>query len=340
MRFVIEDKQKLIIDYVPFDWSLYNESQTKEKVLFLQLLKELCDTIQEPEHKGKGRKPIALADMIFSLCLKTYLDFSSRRVNSDIRLAVKAGYLQKSIHFNTLLKYFAHPYVNLILKQLIRISSLPLKQIEQDFAIDSTGFGNAVYVRWNDIRANYGAMQHGWRKCHVCTGVTTNIVTSIETTDAHSSDTTEFDWLVDSTAQHFSIREVSADKAYSSRHNLKHVSERGGIAYIPFKKNARPNPHGLGSTIWRRMFTYFHQHQEEFLQHYHKRSNVESTFSMIKKRFGSTVRTKNSISQDNEILCKVLCHNICVLIQEIFLNNLDVDLNLCAKTHLAHKWKH
>jgi hypothetical protein len=36
---------------------------------------------------------------------------------------------------------------------------------------------------------------------------------------------------------------------------------------------------------------------------------------MIKMKFGASVRAKTPIAQVNEVLCKVLCHNICVLIQ-------------------------
>ena len=42
-----------------------------------------------------------------------------------------------------------------------------------------------------------------------------------------------------------------------------------------------------------------------------------STFSMIKGKFGDAVRSKSEIGQLNEVLCKVLCHNLCVLIQAI-----------------------
>ncbi len=52
--------------------------------------------------------------------------------------------------------------------------------------------------------------------------------------------------------------------------------------------------------------------------HYHKRSNVETAFSMIKAKFGASVRAKTPTTQVNEVLCKVLCHNICVLIQSIY----------------------
>ena len=54
------------------------------------------------------------------------------------------------------------------------------------------------------------------------------------------------------------------------------------------------------------------------MQNYHKRSNVETTFSMIKAKFGERVRSRGRMAQINEVLCKVLCHNICCLIQSIY----------------------
>ena len=38
---------------------------------------------------------------------------------------------------------------------------------------------------------------------------------------------------------------------------------------------------------------------------------------MIKTKFGANVRAKTPIAQVNEVLCKILCHNICVLIQSV-----------------------
>jgi hypothetical protein len=57
--------------------------------------------------------------------------------------------------------------------------------------------------------------------------------------------------------------------------------------------------------------------REEFLQHYHKRSNVESTFSMMKRKFGDSLRSKTDVAMVNETLCKILCHNLVVLIHEM-----------------------
>ena len=60
------------------------------------------------------------------------------------------------------------------------------------------------------------------------------------------------------------------------------------------------------------------QDADPFLACYHKRSNVESTFSMIKAKFGDSLRSKTETAQVNEALCKVLAHNICCLIQSMY----------------------
>jgi len=65
------------------------------------------------------------------------------------------------------------------------------------------------------------------------------------------------------------------------------------------------------------MFHYFMYSREGFLKHYHKRSNVESTFSMMKRRFGGSVRSETDTAVVNGTLCKILCHNLVVLIHEM-----------------------
>ncbi|MBA7716996.1 hypothetical protein ES703_126082 [subsurface metagenome] len=109
-------------------------------------------------------------------------------------------------------------------------------------------------------------------------------------------------------------------KAYSDRNNLKAVQAVGGTAFIPFKSNstAKGDHHHKFDGLWSRMWHFYNFNRDCFLQHYHKRSNVETAFSMIKAKFGASVRAKTPVAQVNEVLCKVLCHNICVLIQSIY----------------------
>jgi transposase len=75
---------------------------------------------------------------------------------------------------------------------------------------------------------------------------------------------------------------------------------------------------GKGSELWKKLFHYYSFNRAEFLTHYHQRSNVETTFSMIKAKFGERLRCKTETAQINEALCKVLCHNLCVVIQSMY----------------------
>src|SRR5436305_11232540 len=66
------------------------------------------------------------------------------------------------------------------------------------------------------------------------------------------------------------------------------------------------------------MFHYYQAFRDQFMAHYHKRSNVESTFSMVKAKFGGSIRSKLPVAQVNEVLAKFLCHNLCCLIQSSY----------------------
>jgi len=45
--------------------------------------------------------------------------------------------------------------------------------------------------------------------------------------------------------------------------------------------------------------------------------------SMIKRKFGHAVKAKNDVSQKNETYCKFVCHNVCVLIAEMYAMGID-----------------
>ncbi len=83
---------------------------------------------------------------------------------------------------------------------------------------------------------------------------------------------------------------------------------------MAFKENAT----GAVGGVFRKSFHYFNLKRDEFLSHYHKRSNVESTFSMMKAKFGDSLRSRSDVAMVNETLCKVLCHNICFLIHAFY----------------------
>jgi transposase len=323
---------KVIKPLYPQKWPEYNKAQTTEKANFLKMLHGLCLGIVEP-NQVMGRPRLTYADMVFSCAFKVYSGLSGRRFASDLEDARVKGYLSHVPHFNSLYNYFDKSELTPLLKELITVTSLPVKSIEADFAVDSTGISNNRFVRLFNVKHGKELDYSDWLKLHLMTGVSTNIVTSVETSGRHDHDTNYFKPLVETTAVHFKMEEISADKAYSSRDNLHVAMAHGATPYIPFKSNATGE--AGGDNLWRIMYHYFSLHRSDFLSHYHKRSNVESTFSMIKGKFGDAVRGKSETAQLNEILFKVLCHNICVVNQSMF--ELGIEVTFCAGFTLAQK---
>ena len=125
---------------------------------------------------------------------------------------------------------------------------------------------------------------------------------------------------------------MSADLGYTSESNLQLVTDVGARPLIPFKHNATDAKGGL----WAKMFHYFNLNQEEFLSRYHLRSNVEATFSMVKAKFGDSIRSKTDTAMVNEVLAKFLCHNICCVIQAMY--ELGIDPTFWAERPVAQEF--
>ena len=294
------------------DWPAYNAAQRNEKTRFQELLAELCKGIPEPV-QGKGRPRLSLRDSVFAAVFKVFSTVSGRRFSCDLEDAKTKGYIDDAPHYNSIFRCLESKDLTPILHRLITQSSLPLRQVECDFACDSSGFSTSRFVRWFDQKYGVVKTKHDWVKCHIMCGVKTNIVTAVVIGEKHAADALMMPDLVAATAEHFALNEVSADKGYSSKVNMEVCNAYGAAPFIAFKRTSRAGNKGM----WTKMFHYFSYQREEFLQHYHKRSNVESTFSMIKAKFRDHIRSKSDVAMMNEVLCKILCHNLCVLIQEI-----------------------
>ena len=171
----------------PQDWTNYSLAQTNEKRLFLNLLRDLCSTVAQPP-QGNGRPRMPLADMVFAATYKVYSGFSSRRFTTDIQTAVEDGLIDHAPHFNTTSNYLADPALTPTLKSLIESSAAPLKAVEVDFAIDSTGFSTCHYVRWFDHKWGKERSRKRFIKTHLVTGVKTNIVTTVDAMAYESPD--------------------------------------------------------------------------------------------------------------------------------------------------------
>lgn len=296
-------------------WRTYNASQVHEREYVERLLTALCAGIPQPARKpGPGRKPLPIADVVFAAVMKVYMTRSSRRAQSDLRDSAARGHLRTVGHFNSITNFLADPGSTSILTSLIEESAAPLCAIEDgQYAIDSTGFSTVTYDRWFDQKHGKLCAAHPWVKLHVMVGTVTHAITGARVTS--EGDCPQLPALLARTREHHDVREVSADKAYSSVDNHNVLESFGVEAFIPFKVNAVVNPR---APVWSRHLCEFTLNQERFLAHYHRRSNVETVFAMMKARFGASVASRLPTAQVNEVLAMCVAHNLCCLVKAIF----------------------
>ncbi|MDQ5827208.1 MAG: transposase [Chloroflexota bacterium] len=300
------------------------------------LLADLCSGVPTVRLPGAGRPRLPLKDMIFAAAYKVYVGFSARRFTSDLREAFVSGQIDSMPHFNSVNRYIANPELTEPLKALVTASSLPLKSVETAFAVDSSRFSTSRFVRWYNKKYGREVDNREWVKVHLMCGVNTKIVTSVDVSGWTAHDATYFVPLLETTAEHFGLGDVTADKAYLSRKNFKAVEAAGGTPFVPFKSDT-VEPTTEEEPIWAKTYYYFMYNRLTFMEHYHMRSNVESAYSMIKAKFGDSLRSKSDTGQINEALCKVLCHNICVLV--LAMRELGIEANFGAKPQDPSKYR-
>lgn len=316
------------------DWHKYNLAKTNEKRLFIELLYDLAKIIKEPEYTF-GRPTIPLRDLFFCAGLKLYSNYAGRKIMSDIRLSEGAGYITKSPHYNTLDLFFNCEATYDLLQKLLTISAMPLNKLEDKFSIDSSGFGSYQYERWQRVKWNKKEIRN-YLKGHILIGTRTNVICSCEVTYGNLSDVRQAPRLLNRLGNNFNAKEVSGDKAYSSKMVFRIIESIGALPYIPFKNNAR-EPDENSPVIWNKMFLKFRDNKEKWKESYHKRSNVESTFAMIKLRFGEFLKCKKYTAQRNELMVKFICHNVCCLIEEMYEHNIKIDFDKCNKLYIDNQ---
>jgi len=318
----LEDRRQLRMTQFPSDkrqtysqdWKAYDKAQCAEQGTFMKLLADLCQNIEQPPYEF-GRPKLPISDMVFASALKVYSTFSLRRFMTQMQKAVTEGYVDTFCSYSSVSNYMRKAEMTPILYELVSLSCLPLASVETTFGIDSSGFGISRFGRYFDFKHGRDKKYKKWVKAHICCGVKTNVVTAVQLTDGNSNDYPFFTPLLEKTVQAFNVKEVVADKAYLSRAHLQQVEDFGATPFIPFKKNSKGR--SLSAPVWKKMYHYFSLHREDFMKHYHQRSNVETVFHMVKSKFKDNVRSKHETAQFNEVLLKILCHNICVVIQEM-----------------------
>ncbi len=297
------------------NWVAYNQAQQQEKDRLQSLLADLCSGVTDPPtDKRPGPPRVSFADRLFAVCLKVWSTLSSRRFNCDLEEAHRRGHLSRLLHPNKVNCYMEEEELAPYLRAMIVRSALPLRAVETGFAVDSSGFSTSRFIRWYDCKHGVERREHDWVKVHLSCGVKTQVVTAAAIYNRDAADSPVLPELLATTREGFTVGEMYADKAYLSVENVEAIFAAGGVPFIAPKTNTT----GAAGGLFEKMVHYYLYRRDDFLAHYHQRSLVESVFSAIKRKFGDSVRSKTPVAMKNEVLAKLVCHNLCCLILSQF----------------------
>ena len=311
------------------NWAAYDDAKETERDKFKLILEDLCKCLPERD-QVMGRQAWPWAKVVKYVCWKVFLKSGWRdSVDASQRGEYDYGPRENPC-WSALAKYTQSTGLTAVLTALIEHSASPFRSVEEVFAVDSTGFSTSVVENWNmhqygnDVRSQgdpdhpLGRRRNSKRtlfvKAHICCGVRSNVVTAVFVTPTDSGDAPQLPTLVARTAKRFRMKEVLADKAYLAQYNLNAIHEVGAVPFIPMKSNSVLHEGDDDETkLWNGLFHFFGSHRDDFLSHYHQRSNVETTMSMVKTKFQEHVRARHEVARVNEVLAKILCHNVCQL---------------------------
>jgi len=298
----------------PRNESRYNLIQENEIPIFFNVLPGAVMAIldQESLWHGTGRPPARLYDILISLVVKEYFNLSLRRCVGLLRLLKGAGLIHIKIHcFKTLDNYLNNGEIKTYLQRLIELTSAMFSLIEHSMATDATGISTTYFSSWYSIRVCKKSKRRDHLMVHISIGTKSNVVVAIDVRNKKGEDNVIFRSHVEKVEKQFHVDEWSGDSAYLSRENCNSVRKIGAEPWFKLKSNTTAK--AKGSPAWKQMVNTTKEHPEIANPKYHKRSNVESTNSAKKRKFGSSVRCRLPTAQRNEEMLSWIGYNFSLI---------------------------
>lgn len=167
----------------------------------------------------------------------------------------------------------------------------------ENAAIDMTGFSRTNPSQHYLKRIYCGEYRKGYAKTSMIYDVDRHKVIALHTKIKLRHELKDARLLI----KGISIKCLLADKAYDAEWLHQYCYEKKIQTIIPRKKNIR-----RGRFRKKQMKNYSDEK-------YHQRSNIESGFSAIKRKYGGSVSGKTLASVNTELSCKAIAHNLNLL---------------------------
>lgn len=258
-----------------------------------------------------GPKPydyrkILLICVLRVLLRKTYADYEIEMRN-DSRICIPLGY-NKLPGKSTIQRG-----MNLITMDLLRkVNSILISEwIKRrlNIYIDASGIRIVGRSIWYSLRTKKNISRRECDKVHLAICGDTMLALNWFITNGKQNDCPFFERLL---APFKLLGIILADKGYLSRKNFQIVADKNGSAFIPFKSNSgirsKSNP------AWKFALNLWKLFPMIYKSIYNQRSKVECVFSVLKKRYGDNLHSRDVHLRRREFALRLISYNLRLII--------------------------
>ena len=283
------------------NWKQYNEALVNRGSLTIWFDEESIAAWHERSMTGKAGRPKLYSNSAIQCSL-------TLRAVFHLPLRATEG-LVKSLITMLNLPLLAPDYSTLSRRQPdlnVDVAQQKAQQGPIDVVIDATGLKIYGEGEWK-VRQHGYSKRRTWRKLHLAVNPASHVIEAAVVT---TNDFKDNEVIEDLLTQIESINQVYADGAYDAENCYQSISQHGGVAIIPPRKDAKikqrahpdkkPHPRDQNLRVIRRSS----RSQWKKDSGYHKRSLAETAMFRFKTIFSARLMSRTFDNQAVEALIK------------------------------------
>lgn len=278
--------------------------------LSMQRIRDLADSFPFwQRRKRTGRPPVHERDLLIGYLLRQFFDTTFRQTQGLMECLKDYFEFQKIPSHTLLSKKNQSKRWHHLWKRFHRFIMDGLSRRKAIISTDASGFSGRRRT-WKETPHALRAVEN-WVKVHAAIEINSFFVLNYELTKSNIHDSQVFDDVWDDVPDNIIPIRSLADAAYHGEDCLQTALNHGATPIHGIKTNAVYHRHP--ETAYQRMVNFFTHWPNRYQSLYGKRNHAETTFSMMKSRFGYRIRCRSELGRKNEVHSKINAHNIRML---------------------------
>jgi len=288
-------------------WSEYEAWIRHEKALCFQMLRELLDEFPTWQNRKHFGRPAAdERDILGALVLRQFLRVPFSKLPEAMEDFQEVLRFQAIHQRSTLTEKNRSRRFQQLLRRFFEFVVQKLGPRSSILITDATGFSN--YMRaWRDASYEDRATNN-WIKAHCIIERETGLFVRVEFTPGRVHESQVFRTLWESLPPNVRPRRSLADAAFVGNDCLEAVRDAGATPMHAIKSNARH--HSVPTTDYQKLVNFATHWPNRYAQLGAPRKEIEGAFGQTKTIFGYRLTCHKQTARENEIIAKLLGHNI------------------------------